>query len=335
MPTHRLGAVRRSSPTQLTTRLVLSGLLLASVAAPAHAGWFDSLFGKSSNTPAAAPAQPDSKNRTWQLHDFTTIQLVAREAGSEANQQPVAVDPEALRQQLAAIQVKVKGDFEPLFGTSELAELLPPLTQALARATPADDIVVLSSDRRAGGLMGSPLAITARMFVQGGSLQLIVHDARQDFYDAYRGNSVQPKFVFGTRASTGSAVLQSIGASSRRADWLAIPMNVAGARMAAQTPAIPAPIGAAAPGGALPAPLAPVGPLAAPVTPAATMPAPVAVAPAPAAAVPVPAAATTPAPAAALSEPERRLETLKRLHSKGLITDEEFQEKRKEILKSL
>ncbi|MDE2298373.1 MAG: SHOCT domain-containing protein [Burkholderiales bacterium] len=32
---------------------------------------------------------------------------------------------------------------------------------------------------------------------------------------------------------------------------------------------------------------------------------------------------------------ERRLETLKRLHDKGLITDDEYRQKRKEILQLL
>ncbi|WP_144006924.1 SHOCT domain-containing protein [Pelomonas sp. KK5] len=316
--------------TRGSLHLALSAALLAGAAAPAHAGWFDSIFGKSSssNDPKAeAQQQPDTKNRAWQLHEFTAIRLVPREAGSPPNQHPVRVDPEALRQQLAAVQVVTARDGTrfPLFDRSELDELVPIINKALQLATPADDILLLSADRREGGFVGSPLALTARLFVDAQGLQLIVHDARQDFYDAYRGNQVQPKFVFGMRDSAGRAQLSSAGATSRRADWLTIPMNVAGARQAAQTVAVPAPIGAAVPGAAMPAPLAPAAVIAPVVAPA-----PVA---APVVAVPV--APAAPAAPVSIGDAERRLETLKRLHGKGLITDQEYEEKRREILKSL
>jgi len=325
MPTRGPLAVRSTA-----LHLALSGALFAGLATPAHAGWFDAIFGKSAkpDTPVQQPQQPDSKNRSWQLHEFTSIKLVPREAGSEPNLHPVRVDPEALRGQLAAIQVVVdkSGNRSPLFDKGELDELVPILAKALLAATPADDVQLLSSDRREGGFIGSPLALTARLFVDAGGLEIIVHDARQDFYDAYRGNSVPPRFVYGMRATQGAAVLSSAGAKSRRADWMTLPMNVASVRGAAEQVAVPAPIGAAAPGGNLPAPIA-----AAP-TPV-PQPAPVAAVTAVAPVAAVPAAA--PAAAAPISDPERRLETLKRLHGKGLITDQEFEQKRKEILNSL
>lgn len=314
----------------LAFQLALSGALFAGAVAPAHAGWFDAIFGKSSTKPDAPVAQqPDTKNRVWQLHEFTSVKLVPREAGSEPNQHPVRVDPEALRAQLAAIQVVTdkSGNVSPLFDSNELNELLPAIVKALQAATPADDILLLSADRREGGFIGSPLALTARLFVDAAGLEVIVYDPRQNFYDAYRGSQVMPKFTFGMRGTQGLAVLSSAGAKSRRPDWLTLPMNVAGARSAAQQAAVLAPIGAAAPGGALPAPMAPAA-APAPAVAAMSAPAPVAVTPA----VAAPAAAPVAAP---ISDPERRLETLKRLHGKGLITDQEFEEKRKEILKSL
>ena len=323
---HSEAAVQRPSASRtLALKLTVIGALLASTTLPAQAGWFDSLFGKS-NSQAAAPANAASKNRTWQLHEFTVIQLQPREAGTEANQHPVSVAPESLRQQLAAIQVTVNGEQEPLFGTDELSELVVPLSQALASARPADDIVLLSSDRRGGGMMAPPLALTARLFVQGGALQLIVHDARKNFYDAYRGTGADPKFTFGMRSAASGVVLSSPGAKSTRADWLSIPMNASSLRKTVEAPAPLSNAPVAAP--AVPVPLGPAAPSAAAMAvPAAAAPAPMMAAPAP---MPAPAAAPMP-----VSEVERRLETLKRLHDKGLITDEEFQEKRKEVLKSL
>jgi len=139
--------------------------------------------------------------------------------------------------------------------------------------------------------------------VQGGELQLIVRAARLEFYDAYRGTHQPPRFEFGSRTASGSASLRSAGATNRRGDWLSIPL-------------VPVAVQAA--------PASPAGPAAA--TPAAVAPA-----PAPAAA-PV---ARKPLDAAGAEDIERRLETLKRLRDKGLITEEEYQHKRKEILQLL
>jgi hypothetical protein len=285
--------------------LVCCGVLLCT-APSAWAGWMDSLLGKSSATTEqqAAPGQ-----RLWRLAEFTRIELVPREAGAVENQQPAQIPPDALRQQLMRVQsVAQGGGRQPLFGADELAALIGPLAQALSRAGPGDDVLLLSSSRRDEGLLFPAKAITARLFVQGDGLQLIVHDARLDFYDKYRGTNAAPQFTFGSRSSAGGATLESAGASNRRSDWLSIPMR---AEASVASPA---------------------------ATPAAVTPA------------PMPAAATpTPMPTAATATPtapppktqdgadsiERRLETLKRLRDRGLISEDEYQQKRKEILQSL
>jgi hypothetical protein len=108
----------------------------------------------------------------------------------------------------------------------------------------------------------------------------------------------------------------------------------------AQPPAAP-PTATAAPAAAVtpPAPAAasPTRPAAPPAAPAPAAVAPAAVAPA---AVAAPAAATPatvqrPRDAAFFEEQENRLRTLKRLRDGGLITEEEYQQKRREILATL
>lgn len=226
--------------------------------------------------------------RSWQLHEFTRIELVPREAGAEPNQHPATLTPDALRDQLARVRfVAPSGSRQALFANDELAELAETLSQAFERAAPADDVLLLSSARREGGMLGSPMAVTVRLFVQGGNLQFIAHDARFDFYDTYRGTRTLPRFVFGSRSAAGSVTLEAAGATSKRADWLSIPTPVA------------------------------------------------AVAPAPAP-TPQPAQAPAPAKAAEKNEDiERRLETLKRLRDKNLISEDEYQQKRKELLQQL
>jgi len=144
--------------------------------------------------------------------------------------------------------------------------------------------------------------VTVRLFVQGGRLQFIVHDARLEFYDTYRGTHTAPRFTYGARKAAGGVTVQSATATSARADWLAIPLQ------------------GTAPANAAPAP-------------AALAPAPAAPAPAPAVTAPPPARKAL--DAAAAEDIERRLETLKRLRDKSLITEDEYQQKRKEILQLL
>lgn len=288
----------RKKPAARLAPLLLGGLLLCG-AAPAGAGLLDGLFGT-----AAGGARAEPGRRSWTIHEFTTIRLVPRESGSAPNQHPAVIEPETLRQQLAQVRFVVQGDVtEALFASSELADLIEPLSQALASAGPEDDLLLLSSSRRGGGLFAQPMGVTARVFVQGGALQLIVNDARYEFMNQYLGTRVPPTFTYGSRGRAGTAALRSAAARPQRADWLAVPLTAAAAA----------------------APAAAVLPAAAPA--AAVVPA----APAPAAAPPLP----RPRDPGYAEDIEQRLLTLKRLRERGLISEEEYQQKRKEILQQL
>ena len=281
-----------------TTRLALAAACAALLgSAPAQARWLDGLL-----VGQASPSA-NAKQRLWSIREFSRVELVAREAGAEANQHPATLQADGLRQQLAQVQFVERGAAQALFSADELAELTGPLVQALGRAGPGDDVLLLSSVRREGAMFLAPTALTARLFVQGGQLQLIVRDARFEFYDAYRGTHQPPRFEFGSRTASGSASLRSAGATNRRGDWLSIPLVPVAAQAAPATsaaPAIPAAMPAAAP-----------------------------------AAAATPAAPRKPLDAAGAEDIERRLETLKRLRDKSLITEEEYQHKRKEILQLL
>jgi hypothetical protein len=266
---------------------VVCAALLGSSAA--QAGWFDGLLAQ-----GQAPTT-NAKQRVWQVREFSRIELAPREAGAEPNQHPATVSADVLRQQLAPIQFTGRNGAQALFSADEVGELVGPLAQALGRAGPGDDVLLLSSARRAGDIFVSPLAVTVRLFVQGGQLQFIVHDARFEFYDVYRGTQALPRFSYGSRSAAGAVSVQSAGVTNRRADWLAIPLQ------AAATPASP----------------------------------PVVAAPAAVAAPPPAAPARKALDAPAVEDIERRLETLKRLREKNLITEDEYQQKRREILQLL
>lgn len=293
----------------------LAALALAAAAlaatAPAQGGVLDTLFGKSATASDTAAPGSNPGRRQWLLSEFTELQLQPRESGAPANEHPQAVPAAQIRNWMQGVAFMRGNQREPLFGADELASLPQVIADALAVATPQDDLVLLSTSRREGGLLGTPYGLTARLFVQGGALQLIVNDARLDFYNEYRGARILPTFRFGSRGAASNVRLSSPDATSTRGDWLAF----------ALAPRAAAPVAA---------------PAVAPAAPAATAPAAPARAAAPAAPV-----ATPMAPAGNArdqrfyDEQEQRLRSLKRLRDQNLITEEEYQAKRKEILQAL
>lgn len=296
-----------------------AALLLAGAAfmaaAPAQAGVFDTLFGRSTATPTDGSAATSSPGRRqWLLAEFTELRLQPRESGAAANEHPQAIGAAQIRNWLQGISLQRGNQREPLFGADELSSLPPVIADALAVATPQDDLLLLSTSRREGGLLGTPYGLTARLFVQGGALQLIVHDARLDFYNEYRGARILPEFRFGSRSAAGTVMISSVEATAQRGDWLAFALAPKAAGAAPVAPGMAAPAAAPAPAPAAPAPRG-VAP-SAPPTP--------------------PAVATPPSRDARFyDEQEQRLRSLKRLRDQNLITEEEYQSKRKEILQSL
>ena len=306
---------------------LLCGWLLCA-AMPAHSAVLDFLFGKKAGE--ADAAQLDPKQREWRLGEFTSIRLAPREPDAAANQHPAQRSAESLRLQLSLVRADLRGGEQPLFAADELADLVGPLSQALALAGPGDDVLLLSTHRRGNGIVMAPFGITARLFVQDDNLQLIVHDARLDFVDTYIGTRVPPTFTFGSRGKAGKAVLRSVSAMNRRADWLSIPAVV---NTPAAVNSIPgAPVGSA-PVAVQPA----VVPTAASATPTAAPAATGKAVPAMPGAAPASPAqpALRPRDPGYAEEVEQRLLTLKRLFDRGLITESEYQQKRKEVLQSL
>lgn len=274
--------------------------VLGASALPAQAGLLDGLLGgKKANDPRA------DKERHWQIDEFTAVRVVPQEAAAPANQHPAIVNAGSLRAQLAGVEAVLRRGAEPLFDGAELDQLVPVLVKALAVAGPSEDIQLLSTARRGGGALPAPMAVTGRLFVQGDALQLIVHDARLDFVMNSRMSRTAPKFEYGSRSRAGADTLRSAAGAGKRSDWVSFPMsNLTGPGVVGVT--------TAAPVAATPAPaIAPAAPL-------------------PPAAAPLPGS-----PAAVADEAEQRLTTLKRLRDKGLITEEEYQQKRREVLQKL
>ncbi len=287
-----------------------SALLLGTLGTPAFAA--ESPTAVSSTAPVV---RGTTGRQLWRISDYTTVELVAREAGAPDNQHPMAIEPNTLHAWLQQVQLLRGGAAKPLFAIDELRSIVPALAEALANARPDQDIALVSSARHEDNTFYSISAVTARLFAADGHLNLIVHDARNDFYDATRGSGMAPHFTVGSRTAAGAAQIQSANATNKRADWLVLDTVQAApaAPVAPVVPAVVAPVAPVAPAAVAPAPLAPAAPaVVAPVAPAAVAPA---------------------APAA--TDAETRLTQLKRLYDKGLITKSEYDKKRAEVIKGL
>jgi len=260
----------------------------------------------------AAPAKPPKQQVNWWIGQFNYLKRVTKEPNAPANDQPVKLSPDMVRQDLMAVRLGPK-DF--LFGNDEINGLVGPICAALAQAGPNEDLIVLSTSSHSHSILPNRTAITARLFVKDGQLNLILHDARFAFYDRYLATNEVPDFHYGSRTEPSQVQLECLGAGQVRGDWLTFPVVLEVPKTQEKAMAF---------GTALPAPAAAAVPVPAPVPVSAPAPA------------PAPVAAPAPAKDQAYYEQQQqRLRALKRMHDDGLITDDEFNAKRKELLEGL
>lgn len=272
-------------------------LSLGAAALPATAaeGPMDFLFGSSGQAPR--------NQAVWKYGEFSALRLVEREDGASPNEHPVRLEPASLINQLASVEFDSgKGRMRPLFSRDELEELAPQLSQALAQARPDQDLLLASSARREGGALSLPQTLTARLFARQGELQLIVQQARADLLSQFRSTRLTPRIEFGSRRSDSGVRLQTSAGRLARGDWIRLPLTAGAPGMAAVMP------GAASTAAAVTAPVQP---------PTATAP-------------------TRPTRDEAFYAAQgQRLSGLLQLREQKLLSEEEFQRKRKEIIDGL
>jgi hypothetical protein len=251
---------------------------------------------------------------------YSFVRIETREPGAALNRHPVAIDAATLRRLLALVQWD-GGKVEPLFTPKELDEIATPLAAALARATPEQDVSFAVSDKH--GFLG-PFAnsevTTARVFHSQDRLNLIFGLARRDFESQFRASGYLIAFEPGQRAAPVDRHVKlriGTGGTRARADWIAIDPQAAllAAESKPAVPAVPTPAPAVT---IAPAPAAPAQ-AAAPATPAA---------PPPSALPPAPASGSD----ALYRKVADRLTALQKLRDEKLISEQEYQERRKAIL---
>lgn len=254
---------------------------------------------------------------------FSWVRIETREDAAPANQHPFEVAPATLRAMLERVLL-LEGKPAPLWSAKQLDEIAAPLATALGRATAEQDVSFAVSDQFGFlGPLASRAVTTARVFRRDGQLQVIAGLVRRDFEAQFRGSGVLIAFEPGHRAAPverGVKLAVAPGGGSQvRDDWIALNPNVAAPMTAADTPAAP---------NAPPA-VPPTVPPAAAATGTGA-----AGASKPSAPAAAPAAAPKDADEIYRSTADR-LRALEKLRKDGLISEAEYLEKRRQILRDL
>ncbi len=240
---------------------------------------------------------------------FVRVEQIERDA--PVNDLPTTVTPDQMRMALASVRDKgrVLGTDQPLFAAAELDEIASPLASAVSSAASTQDVtfVALGSHGLFGGY-SPPTLTTGRAFVRSGKLNLIfgrVHVSDESLDGPATANPTEPG-VRKARIEEGWTLTAS-GAEmvGRRGDWFQFDLASL-SHMKKSSDAATSPVtDRSAPASSIPA------------------------------------APTAPSAAASASDDPRyrdmasKLRILDRLRADGLISDEEYHERRKAILQSL
>lgn len=261
------------------------------------------------------------------------------------NDHPVLLGTDAVMSALAALQVRLvdpdtgSETQRDVFTQKEIGNLAPQVASGLAKAGPRQDVTfstIGSHPLAVGGLMKDPSVNAGRVFYEDGKLNVIFGELQsnyrkknvygqrnEDFSPRRLGSRSKATEQKWTLAALPGVEFHATNDGGIRNDWVAIDTAAAGSKtLAAPQPSETPPRQAAS------APVAP-----APVPPPASVAAPVPVLDTATA----PAAATEPAPKTGTSNAdlEQRLQKLKELKEKGLISEEAYRAKMQELLSEL
>ena len=157
------------------------------------------------------------------------VRIETRERNAPLNQHPVAIEPTALRALLTRVQLPDSGN-EPLFDAAELDEIVAPLTLALARVLPEQDVSFAVSGQH--GMLGALIprsATTVRVFFAEGRMNLIFGLVRQDWESRFRATGYVIPFEPGKRGSVVDRNVRVAATGGRSLDaptgwcWIRLP----------------------------------------------------------------------------------------------------------------
>jgi Zn ribbon nucleic-acid-binding protein len=196
---------------------------------------------------------------------------------------------------LARVLAGIRYGNQRLLDDDAAVNLAQGLSKALAKAGPQQEAIFMITSKSGGGLFGAKLGNSGRAFVDRNGLNLIFGEAGTEFLARYRATRMERPFDFGSRSTPSKVVLSGDGLRLQRPDWLVIPL-AGNVPAAVQSIAAPMAVSVDTVHPALPAPVV--------------------------------------HDQQYYAAQEERLKSLKRLHEQNLITEQEYQAKRSEILKA-
>lgn len=201
---------------QFASAVAVTGIALPLVHAQPHA--MDPLF--------VVGANRTGKDFTlWRANSESGVAVVGV-SPEVSNQHPVSVGVPLIRQVLGSLQWETsKGKRLALLRADEVEGLAPLVVQAFLQAKSHQDVLVLSTARREGGLLSVPNSVSMRLFVQQDSLHLMVGEARSHALDAYRAVKTLPAFDFGARQMASAVKLFAEGGQPVRSDWVSFSLQ--------------------------------------------------------------------------------------------------------------
>lgn len=241
---------------------------------------------------------PGAKNTTRVISqkEFGYVRLENIETGAGPNDHPITIQAESVKAQLGGLEINRDGKREAIFNEDDLNEIAAPIASALSAANPREDITFAVSGKHGKVMWLTPNTVTTgRLFVKDGAINIIFNEIHGDFETQFFTRGVLRPFLPGARAQASAAVTLTSANANHRA------ANRRDWILLAQN--------------AVPTPSAPPSKITVASPPTATAPAPI--------------------DDARHQEIERRLSTLKRLKDKGLISEQEYIGRQREILKEL
>ncbi len=178
----------------------------------------------------------------WEGGEYGHVRIVEAEAAAGRNSHPVNLSSAQLSVGLEQIQVeKSRGKTAPLLNEDQLDALTERLAEALAKAQPDQDVTFAVTARKGGLSLLSPLSVTTgRVFFKDGALNVIFGLVDTPFESELRASGVLRPFTPGSRsseASIGPTLVTAGGArfgAGGRRDWIEI---ASGGLAAAPAPA--------------------------------------------------------------------------------------------------
>lgn len=296
----------------------------------------------------------------WNDAEYGYVHIEKAVGAQEPNDHPIAFTPEQIQLALSELQFQ-QGEKKPkpLFTEAELKDISVPIAEGLARAEPDQDITFAATGRPGGvlNLLTERSVTTGRVFYKNDRLNIVFGLIRESFEDQFRATGVLRPFTPGSRQApletTKVTVLPAKGvdyAAAERKDWIqmapyawsekpveeTLPAGIPAAPVAGVSPPASAHTATAASAANAPSAAVSTAPVVTrpPVAPTARSPSTVTSSASGSSSAGSSAVATE-SEEAYYGRFEARLKTLRKLREQGLITEQEYQQKRRAILEEL